>query len=45
MTKVLVADSMSEEGLQYLQEQESFQVVNRPGISPEELLRRFHYTE
>ncbi len=39
MKKILVADSMSAEGLQYLQQQEGFQVVNKPALSPEELLR------
>lgn len=36
--KVLISDKMSEEGIKYLESQEDFQVSNRPGIPPEELL-------
>ncbi len=36
--KVLISDPMSEEGLAVLLEQQDFVVVNRPGMSPAELL-------
>jgi len=36
--KILISDPMSEEGLSVLQEREDFTVVNRPGMSPPELL-------
>jgi D-3-phosphoglycerate dehydrogenase len=37
--KVLISDKMSPEGIQYLEDQGSFTVVNRPGMPPEELLK------
>lgn len=36
--KILVSDALSEEGVQYLQQQEGLNVVNKPGLSPEALL-------
>ena len=36
--KVLISDKVSPEGIAYLQEQEGIEVVNRPGLSPQELL-------
>jgi len=38
MMKILISDPMSDEGLQFLQRQPNFTVVNRPGLSPEDLL-------
>ncbi len=37
--KVLISDKMSEEGIQFLEEQGCFTVVNRPGLPPDELLQ------
>jgi D-3-phosphoglycerate dehydrogenase / 2-oxoglutarate reductase len=37
--KILISDSMSEEGVRFLQELGSFTVANRPGLAPDELLK------
>jgi D-3-phosphoglycerate dehydrogenase len=36
--KVLISDKMSDEGIQFLEEQGCFDVANRPGLPPDELL-------
>ena len=40
MTKILISDAMSEEGVNYLQSSGSFEVLNLPGLSPADLLDR-----
>ncbi len=40
MTKILISDAMSEEGVNYLQSRGSFEVLNLPGLPPTELLDR-----
>jgi D-3-phosphoglycerate dehydrogenase / 2-oxoglutarate reductase len=37
--KILISDAMSEEGIAYLRQQEGLEVVNKPGLSPEDLLK------
>ena len=37
--KVLISDKLSEEGLKILKEQEGIEVVNKPGLSKDELLK------
>ncbi|MGH9341686.1 MAG: phosphoglycerate dehydrogenase [Acidobacteriota bacterium] len=36
--KVLISDKLSDEGIQYLKQQPGLEVVNQPGLSPENLL-------
>jgi D-3-phosphoglycerate dehydrogenase / 2-oxoglutarate reductase len=36
--KILITDSLSAEGIAYLQDQPGFQVVNQPGLSPQDLM-------
>jgi D-3-phosphoglycerate dehydrogenase len=38
MKKILISDAMSDEGVLYLESRGCFEVVNRPGLSPAELL-------
>lgn len=38
MMKILISDAMSEEGIEYLEQEDGFEVVNRPGLPPEDLL-------
>lgn len=40
--KVLISDKISEDGIEYLEKEEGLQVVNRPGLSPEQLLEEIH---
>ncbi|UCF37191.1 MAG: phosphoglycerate dehydrogenase [Acidobacteriota bacterium] len=37
--KILVSDKMSAEGIEFLESQPGFTVVNRPGMDPDELLK------
>ncbi|HSR66302.1 MAG TPA: phosphoglycerate dehydrogenase [Acidobacteriota bacterium] len=37
--KILISDKLSDEGVEFLEKQQGFQVVNRPGLPPEELLQ------
>lgn len=36
--KILISDSLSADGVQFLEDQGCFEVVNKPGLSPEDLL-------
>ncbi|MFZ0426696.1 MAG: phosphoglycerate dehydrogenase [Acidobacteriota bacterium] len=39
MMKILISDAMSDEGIEFLEHEGSFEVANRPGLSPSDLLR------
>jgi D-3-phosphoglycerate dehydrogenase / 2-oxoglutarate reductase len=43
--KILISDNLSEEGIAYLQGQPGFDVVNQPGLSPQELLEAIRDAE
>ena len=38
MPKILISDSLAEQGVTVLEEATGIEVVNKPGLSPEELL-------
>ena len=38
MKKILISDPMSQEGLEFLQQQSDIEIANLPGITPDKLL-------
>jgi D-3-phosphoglycerate dehydrogenase / 2-oxoglutarate reductase len=43
--KILISDSLSEEGIEYLRNQPGFEVANQPGLSPQDLLEAIRDAE